>query len=327
MCCTCRAPQAIIAANPDGGSKAMDLGWAMRRKRTLLIILANVLLAAPLAYAATTDFQDSLQLTRGTGSLEDMRRAPRPIAGIDSIWIEELTWMEVRDEIATGKTVGIIAAGGIEQNGPYLAGGKHNYVLEAMCAAIAHELGNALCAPIIRYVPQGDPRNVPYPGTLSVREETFRMVLEDVANSLKSQGFTDIVLIGDSGGNQNGMDATAIKLNRHWDGAARAYYIGEYYWKDIWSCMYLKEQLNIVQKPDNCSAVRDRYHDDVHYSSIVAATDPSRIRARQRIEAGLYSINGVELESAEKTIAIGRKLIEYRTAITVRAIRAWLGSE
>ena len=233
--------------------------------------------------------------------------------------------MEVRDEIALGKTVGIIAAGGVEQNGPYLAGGKHNYVLEAMCEAIAHELGNALCAPIIRYVPQGNPQNVLYPGTLSIREETFRMVLEDVANSLRSQGFTEIVLIGDSGSNQIGMEATAIELNRRWDGATRAYYIGEYYWKDIWSCTYLKEQLNIVQQPDNCSAVRDRYHDDVHYSSIVAATDPGRIRVRQRIEAGLYSINGVELESAEKTIAIGRKLIEYRTAITVRAIRARLG--
>ena len=141
-------------------------------------------------------------------------RAPRPVAGIDSIWIEELTWMEVRDEIASGKTVAIVAAGGVEQNGPYLAGGKHNYVLEAMCEAIARELGNAPCAPIIRYVPQGDQKNLHYPGTLSVREDTFRMVLEDVASSLRSQGFVDIVLIGDSGGNQAGLDETAAKLNK-----------------------------------------------------------------------------------------------------------------
>lgn len=115
-----------------------------------------------------------------------MMTAPRPIEGINSIWIDELTWMEVRDEIASGKTIGIIATGGVEQNGPYVAGGKHNYVLEAMCDAIARELGNALCAPVMKYVPEGDPENIRYPGTLSVRQETFRMVLEDVANSLKS---------------------------------------------------------------------------------------------------------------------------------------------
>ena len=52
----------------------------------------------------------------------------RPIAAIDSGWIEELTWMEIRDALAAGKTTVIIPTGGIEQNGPYLALGKHNYV-------------------------------------------------------------------------------------------------------------------------------------------------------------------------------------------------------
>ncbi|MCY3612112.1 MAG: creatininase family protein [Gemmatimonadetes bacterium] len=255
---------------------------------------------------------------------EAMMTAPRPIEGINSIWIDELTWMEVRDEIATGKTTGIIATGGVEQNGPYMAGGKHNYVLEAICDAIARELGDALCAPVMKYVPEGDPENIRYPGTLSVRQETFRMVLEDVANSLKSQGFTDVVFIGDSGGNQNGMSETADRLNDHWDGAARAHYIEEYYREDIWSCEFLKEELQIFQQPDICSATRDLYHDDVHYSAIVATVDPGHIRARQRIEAGLYSINEVELGPVARTVEIGRALIEYRTAITVRAIRASL---
>ena len=248
-------------------------------------------------------------------------RSPRPIEGIDSVWIEELTWMEVRDELARGKTIGIIATGGVEQNGPYLAGGKHNYVVQAVCEAVARELGNALCAPVMKYVPQGDPEAIRYPGTLSLREETFRMVLVDAAASLKSQGFTHIVFIGDSAGNQSGMAETARTLNQRWRGTARAHYIAEYYREDIWSCEYLEVELNIFQKPDICSAVRGRYHDDVHYSSIVAVTSPRHIRASQRIEAGLFSINGVELGPIERTFEIGRRLIEYRTAITARAIR------
>src|SRR3990172_9964129 len=60
---------------------------------------------------------------------------PRPIEAFDSVFLEELTWLEVRDALRLGKTTAIIATGGVEQNGPYLATGKHNYVLRAVAEA------------------------------------------------------------------------------------------------------------------------------------------------------------------------------------------------
>ena len=54
---------------------------------------------------------------------------PRPIAALDTLFIEEMTWMEVRDALKAGKTTVIVATGGVEQNGPYLATGKHNLIL------------------------------------------------------------------------------------------------------------------------------------------------------------------------------------------------------
>src|SRR5437867_13090453 len=69
---------------------------------------------------------------------------PRPIDAVDAVFLEELTWIEVRDAMHAGKTTVIIATGGIEQNGPYLALGKHNYILRATTEAIARKLGNAL---------------------------------------------------------------------------------------------------------------------------------------------------------------------------------------
>ena len=65
---------------------------------------------------------------------------PRPIPARDSVWIEELTWMEVRDAMAAGKTTAIIAAGSTEQNGPYVPTGKHIYVLRATAESIARTL-------------------------------------------------------------------------------------------------------------------------------------------------------------------------------------------
>src|SRR5262249_51135649 len=95
--------------------------------------------------------------------------APRPIEGVDTIFIEEMTWMEVRDALKSGKDTVLIPTGGVEQNGPYLATGKHDVVLRATSEAIARKLGNTLVAPIVPFVPEGDieppTSHMKYPGT------------------------------------------------------------------------------------------------------------------------------------------------------------------
>ena len=253
--------------------------------------------------------------------------APRPIAGTETVFIEEMTWMEVRDALLDGMTTVIVATGGVEQNGPYVASGKHNFVLSATTEAIAAELGNALVAPIVKFVPEGriDPPSghMRYHATISVRQETFEALLTDVVMSLEAHGFQDIVLIGDSGGNVRGMENVTSALNETWSNrGSRVHFIPEYYTEDMYSCDFLREELSIFQEPDNCVATRNEYHDDYHYSSIIATTDPERIRARQRIEAGLFSINGVDLNPLEQTVENGRRLVEHRAEITARAIRA-----
>src|SRR5436309_572808 len=101
---------------------------------------------------------------------------PRPIATVDSVFIEELTWMEVRDALQAGKDTVLIATGGVEQNGPYLVTGKHNVVLRGTTEAIARKLGNTLVAPIVPFVPEGDIEpptlHMLYTGPSSVTEST-----------------------------------------------------------------------------------------------------------------------------------------------------------
>ena len=53
----------------------------------------------------------------------------------------------------------------------------------------------------------------------------------------------------------------------------------------------------------------------------MATVDPNTIRADQRMEAGLFSINGVDLSPLERTVENGRRLVDYRAGITARAIR------
>ncbi|MGH7695931.1 MAG: creatininase family protein, partial [Gemmatimonadaceae bacterium] len=109
----------------------------------------------------------------------------RPVDALNSVWIEELTWIEIRDALAAGKKTIIIPTGGIEQNGPYVAMGKHNVILRGQCESLARRLGNALCAPVVAFVPEGnfDPPSghMRYPGSISLTEPTFRALLDDIA--------------------------------------------------------------------------------------------------------------------------------------------------
>ena len=264
------------------------------------------------------------------GSLAQELQAPRPIAALDSVFLEELTWMEVRDAIQTGKTTVIVGTGGVEPNGPYVALGKHNYVLQATTEAIARQLGNALVAPIIKFVPEGSiappTGHMQYPGTISLREETFEALLADVCSSLKQHGFTDIVLIGDHGANQHGMRAVAGRLNKQWGGPRSVHFIPEYYAQDMWSYDYLKT-LGVHQRPDVRSEARAGLHDDYHYEAIMATVDPQTIRTEQRLAVGLYSINGFDMSAPSQTVANGKKLVEYRANLTVAAIRKALASK
>ena len=243
--------------------------------------------------------------------------SPRPIEAVDSVFIEDLTWMEVRDALKAGKDTVIVATGGVEQNGPYLVTGKHNVVLRGTTEVIARKLGNTLVAPIVQFVPEGDIEppslHMLYPGTISVREETFQALLTDICASLKAHGFKKIVLIGDSGGNQAGMKAVAESLAGKWKGSGcQIVFIPEYY--DAAPVNKWLEEQGIKQTPEGL-------HDDFAMEAQMLAVDPNSVRMKQRIKAGNFRINGIDLAPADKSIAWGKRIIDFRAETTAIAIK------
>ncbi len=244
--------------------------------------------------------------------------AANPLPAASTVWIEEMTWMDVRDALKAGKTTAIISTGGIEPNGPWLVTGKHNYVLHANCDAIARKLGNALCAPIVKYVPEGDiePKtgHMTSPGTITMREATFQAVLTDVAESLQAHGFKTIVFIGDSGGNQKGQETVAAALTAKWAGKAVALHIGEYY------------TYSVVMKhfEDEGLLPKDRKSDNMHDDPVITLNmfidDPNSVRYDARVKAGKASIDGVSIADRAKATDFAKKIVAFRTDYTVTAI-------
>ena len=295
----------------------------MRHPRPLVTTRVCAALRAPLFLAVGLATMAGLMEPDPVHAQQDISaelEMERPIPALNTIWIEEMTWIEIRDALAEGKRTAIVPTGGIEQNGPYVAMGKHNYVLEGMCERIARTLGDALCAPIVKLVPEGDVSppsgHMRYSGTISVRQETFEMMLEDVGRSLRQHGFAWIVYIGDSGGNQTGMDNVANKLNGAW-GENRALFIPEFY-DNAGVQRHMEETFGIYEENEG-------WHDNYWLTAMQAAVDPETVRYEQRVQAGRASINGVSLTPLGRTISVGEELMRWRTGQTVAAIQAAKG--
>jgi creatinine amidohydrolase len=242
--------------------------------------------------------------------------ARNPLPAPNTVWIEEMTWMDVRDALAAGKTTAIIATGGMEPNGPWLVTGKHNYVLQANCDAIARKLGNALCAPIVKFVPEGNVEtksgHMASPGTISMREETFRAILTDITHSLKQHGFKTIIYIGDSGGNQASQRYVADSLNKLWNADPMVLHIQEYY-----DYNKVAGQMDAKIKEDS---VGDGMHDDPIITLNMFATDPKSVRYEERVKAGKATINGFSIADKKKNAELAKEIIGFRTQSTIDAI-------
>jgi creatinine amidohydrolase/Fe(II)-dependent formamide hydrolase-like protein len=235
----------------------------------------------------------------------------------DTVFLEQLTWDEVRDSIAAGKTTVIVPTGGTEQNGPHMALGKHNVRVAFNANTIARRLGNALVAPVMAYVPEGgiDPPtgHMRFAGTITLPDPIFRQVLEYAARSLKLHGFRDIVFIGDSGPNQAGQNAVAATLNAEWAGSnVRVHAIEGYYRGDPGGSVMEMAKFGITKEEIG-------NHADVGDTSQLMAVDPKMIR-NSKLQAG-DGKNGIQGDPRRSTPEIGRALIERTVVRTVELIR------
>ena len=160
--------------------------------------------------------------------------------GADPPWrsykfIEEMTSPEVRAAVASGATTVLVPIGGTEQNGDHIALGKHNVRARVLAAAIAARLGNALVAPVVSYVPEGNVSpptgHMRHPGTITVPEEAFERMLESAAKGFIQHGFTAVVLLGDHGGYHRSLEKVRARVNSR---AARpVVFVPEEYYREM----------------------------------------------------------------------------------------------
>jgi len=232
----------------------------------------------------------------------------------DTVFLEELTWPELRALVAAGKTTIILPIGGTEQNGPHMALGKHNRRVQVLSEKVARDLGNALVAPVITYVPEGglDPptEHMRFPGTITVPEAAFEKILEYAARSFKLAGFRDIIFLGDHGGYQRGERAVADRLDREWAATGvRAHAIEEYYRAG-------QAEFARLLKSKGFRDEEVGSHAGLADTSLMLAADPRLVRA-DRLRSG-EGVHGDPRQSSAELGQLGVDLIVTRTVDSIR---------
>jgi creatinine amidohydrolase/Fe(II)-dependent formamide hydrolase-like protein len=226
---------------------------------------------------------------------------------------------QVRDAIRGGTRTVIIPVGGIEQNGPHMALGKHDVRVGALSARIAGELGDALVAPVVSYVPEGNvsppSEHMRFAGTISIPEAAFKGVLIGAARSLRQHGFTHIVLIGDSGNYQPALKAVADELNREWrGGAARVHFIAEYY-------AAAQAPFHQLLRERGLSDAQIGSHAGAADTALLLAVDPSRVWP-DRMKPGDAKAAGVTGDPTWASAELGKSGLDLIVRRSVAAIRA-----
>ena len=243
-----------------------------------------------------------------TGSL--LAQAP------DTVFLEELTWTEVRDKLAAGVTTVIIPTGGTEQNGPHMVLGKHNYLVRHKAGEVARRLGDALVAPVMAYVPEGnvDPPSghMRFAGTITTPPAVFEQVLEYAARSLRQHGFVDIALMGDSGGNQASQAAVTERLNEEWaDTPARVHHLTDYYPGpgDDWLIAQGEREEDVGS------------HAGMHDTSTLLFLEPTLLRVDKMAPGTRGDGSGVSGNPTRATAEYGQQIMAMQIDAAVRQIQ------
>jgi creatinine amidohydrolase/Fe(II)-dependent formamide hydrolase-like protein len=245
-----------------------------------------------------------------------------------SVYLEELTTAEVAAMVKNAPSVVIIPVGGTEQNGPHMAIGKHNVRVKVLAGRIAQQLTAlslpTIVAPVVSYVPEGSinppTEHMKWAGTVSISEDAFKSMLLSAARSFKQHGFTDIVILGDSGNYQSLLAQVATAYNKEAakdakNAPSRMHFIGEYYQASQSSYI-------AALKAKGLSDAEIGTHAGSADTSLLMAIEPVMVRTDKFAEAARNGRAGGTLgDPRAATAALGQIAADAMVKISALAIQ------
>jgi len=261
-----------------------------------------------------------------TPTAEAVVRAKDP-----NVEFEMMTWPEVRDALAAGKTTALFYTSGTEQRGPQNVNGGHNLMAKATVKAIALKLGNAIAMPVLPYTPNN--ASATLPGTIGITPEILATILERVSEQAIVTGFKNIILMGDHGGGQPNVYAEVAKKldEKYAPQGIHVYYCDEVYKKrqddfDKWLADNGYPVSSHAGIPDTSEMLYLGGDVWVRKDLIKTAVgDPVRAPGAPRDPNAPRVNNGITGDARRSSAELGKKVFDMKIEYAVRQIRSLTG--
>ena len=143
--------------------------------------------------------------------------------------------------------------------------------------------------------------------SISLPSPAYDLLLDATARSLKVHGATDILFIGDSGGNQAGMVAVATKLNEEWKGGTTKVYALTAYYEEGRVHYRAWMQAAFGYNDDTIGS-----HAGISDTAQMLHVNPAGVRKNMMMAWGGPKDSGVSGDPMKATAEIGRMGIEFK---------------
>jgi creatinine amidohydrolase len=238
-----------------------------------------------------------------------------------SVFVEALSWTDLKAQQARGVDTVLVPIGGTEQNGPHMVLGKHNVRVKVLAGQIAQKLGRAVVAPVLAYVPEGSitppAAHMRFTGTISISSEAFESVLTSTAKSFKQHGFRYVVFMGDHGGYQKSQEKVAARLNKDWakEGGSKALALTQYY-------EVAQEPYNQLLREKGYATAEIGTHAGLADTALAMAVDPALVYPERLVQAAQAGrAQGVLGDPRRATPALGQLGVSLIVDNSVKAIQ------
>ncbi len=132
----------------------------------------------------------------------------------DRIWLQDLTWEEIRDYIETGGRTILLPFGSTEQHGPHLPVGTDTLVAITLAEDAAARAG-ILAAPPLWF--GWSPHHMVLPGTITIRPELLAEFAFDMVLPCITMGLTTLCSsMATASSTLPGCRSPAKKPNGNW---------------------------------------------------------------------------------------------------------------
>jgi creatinine amidohydrolase/Fe(II)-dependent formamide hydrolase-like protein len=131
-----------------------------------------------------------------------------------SIYLEELSWPDVKAAMQSGVDTVVFAVGSTEQHGPHLPLACDTLIGESLARMVAQRLDRALVAPTVRV--GCSQHHMAFPGTISINSPELQTMLLDYMETLFQHGFQRVAMIPSHGGNFATVAEAARAARQKW---------------------------------------------------------------------------------------------------------------